>query len=472
MSYEFLINGEFTHNTDKTYDVFAPADQSLIASIPDASEEDVNQAVSAAKEAYYGGWRLAEGAARQALMLRWADLVEARSEEISQAVSREVGADAAGWKGECSYVAGMIRFYAGLAVLNYGDVLSMGDDHVNYVIREPLGVCGLLPPWNSPLQSPIQKMGPALAAGNTVVVRPPEEAPIGALMLVKAAHDAGFPKGVINAIVGQGPASGIALVEHPDVRLISFTGSVPTGKAIASACARQMKRYVMELGGKSPVIVFDDADQEKALEESVAFAYAFQGQICCANTRILIQRSIFDSFKKRLVEKVKAYQGGIENSTHPVGPLFNKKVFDAVTAYTEIAKNDGTILCGGEPYQKDNGYYFKPTVVEFEDDSSRVCKEEIFGPLLALIPFDTEEEATAIANNVNYGLASTVYSADRGRIFRVVRRLEAGTVWANAGFKFNIHMPWGGPKDTGQGREFGKYALKPYLEEKNVWLCG
>jgi acyl-CoA reductase-like NAD-dependent aldehyde dehydrogenase len=470
MSYDFYINGEFRHYTDESYVVKRPRDGSPLAELPSAGRRDVEEAVKAAKAAYHGGWRLAEGEERQRLLLKWADVIEERAEEIAAVVSEDVGADAEGWKGEAFYVASMLRFYAGLAVLNYGDVLSMGDDHLNYVIREPLGVCGLMPPWNSPLQSPIQKMGPALAAGNTVVLRPPEEAPLGALMLVKAAHDAGFPKGVINAIVGQGPESGTALVEHPDVRLISFTGSVPTGKAIAASCARQMKRYVMELGGKSPVIVYEDADLEKALAESVDFAYAFQGQICCANTRILIQRSIFDSFRDKLVQRVQDYRSSIKDSDQPVGPLFNKKVYDTVCEYTEIARNDGNILCGGEPYEKDNGYYFQPTVVEFEDDTSRVCKEEIFGPVLALIPFDNEEEAISIANNVSYGLASTVYSEDRKKIFRTARRLEAGTIWANCSFQFNIHMPWGGPKDTGIGREFGKYALQPYYEEKNIWL--
>ncbi len=470
MKYDFLINGEFKHYTENTYEVLRPRDGTTLAVLPSAGRKDVEEAVAAAKEAYYSGWRLTDTTERQRLMLKWADLVEERVDDIAAAVSEDVGVDPEGIKGETHYVVSLIRFYASLAILDYGDVLSMGDDHLNYVIRVPHGVCGLMPPWNSPVQSPVQKMGPALIAGNTVVVRPPEEGPIGALMLVKAAHDAGFPKGVVNAIVGQGAESGTALVEHPDVRMISFTGSVPTGKAIATACARQMKRYVMELGGKSPVIVFEDANLEQALEESVVFAFVYQGQVCCGNTRILIQRSIFDSFKEKLLEKVKTYRSGLENSGQPVGPLFNKKVFDTVREFTDIARKDGQILCGGEPYAQDNGYYFQPTVVEFEDDSSRVCKEEIFGPVLALIPFEDEEAAISIANNVSYGLASTVYTEDRRKLFSVIRRLEAGTVWANCAFKFNIHMPWGGPKDTGIGREFGKYALEPYVEEKNIWL--
>lgn len=466
---EFLINGELTHRTDKTYKILRPSDGSVLASLPSASEQDVNDAVAAAKAAFES-WRFMDGQEKQKLFFKWADLIEERADDFAATVSEDVGMPPEALKGECGYVAGLLRFYAGFIVTNYGDVLSAGDDHLNYVMREPLGVCVAMPAWNSPTQSPIQKMGPALAAGNTVVLRAPEEAPLGALLIAKAAHDAGFPAGVVNAIAGKGPASGQALVKHPDVRLVSFTGSAATGKAIATDCARQMKRFVMELGGKSPVVVFEDADLDKAASEAVTFAFAFQGQICCANTRLIVQRSVYNSFMQKVLERVKAYQGSLDGGRFNVGPLFNSKVFDTVCKYTEMAKRDGKLLCGGEAYQSKDGFYFQPTVVAFDDDSSPVCKDEIFGPVLAVIPFEEEADAVVIANNVNYGLASTVYSEDRGRIFRMVRRLEAGTVWANCSFQFNIHMPWGGPKDTGVGREFGKYALKPYYEEKNVWL--
>ena len=469
---DFLINGELTHYTSATYEVLRPSDGSVLTTLPSASKEDVDAVVEAAKQAFHGGWRFMDPEERQKLFFRWADLVEERAESFGALVSQDVGMPAEGLAGECAYVASLIRFYAGFILTNYGDVLSAGDDHLNYVMKEPHGVCGLMPPWNSPAQSPIQKMGPALAAGNTVVMRLPEEGPMGGLLMAKAAHDAGFPAGVVNAIVGQGPESGVALVEHPDVKLISFTGSAVTGKAIAASCAKQMKRFVMELGGKSPVIVFEDADLEKAVTDSVNFAFAYQGQICCANTRLLVQRSIYDDFVDKIVEAVKGYDGRLEGGAYNVGPLFNKKVYDTVCRFTEIAKQDGKVLLGGEAYQSEDSYYFQPTVVAFEDDSSQVCKEEIFGPVLGIIPFDTEEEALTIANNVNYGLASTVYSEDRARIFRMVRRLESGTVWANCNFQFNIHMPWGGLKDTGVGREFGKYALRPYYEQKNVWLGG
>lgn len=467
---EFLINGEWTHHSKETYEVTRPLDGKHLVTFPSADKQDVNEAVAAAKAAFENGWRFMDPSERHKLFLKWADLVDERAASIGEAVGPDVGISNDEAAGECGFVANLIRFYGALCLTRSGDVLSAGEDHLNYVIKEPLGVCGLMPAWNSPTQSPIQKMGPALAAGNTVVLRLPEEGPMGPYMLATAAHDAGFPPGVINAIAGQGPASGQALVEHPDVRLISFTGSVVTGKAIARSCAGQMKRFVMELGGKSPVIVHEDADLDKAAQQAVTFAFAYQGQICCANTRLLVQRSIYDSFVSKVVELTKAYDGSGGSGDYNVGPLFNRKVFESVSKYTEISSQDGEILCGGAPYQSEDGYYFQPTVVAFENDQSEVCKEEVFGPLLAVIPFDTEAESIAIANNVNYGLAATVYSEDRGKIFRAARLLESGTIWANCAFEFNMYMPWGGQKDSGVGREFGKYAMDPFLEEKNIWL--
>ena len=466
---DFLINGKYTHATDETYTVTRPADGKALVTLPSASVADVNNAVAAAKAAL-DSWRETDEIERQRLFFRWADLLEERATEIAALVGDDTGMGKTGQLGTVGKIATMARYYAGFIVTNYGDVLSLGDDHLNFTVKEPVGVVALMPPWNSPLEATMQKMGPALAAGNTVVIRAPEEGPCGALQVAQAAHDAGFPAGVVNAICGTSADSAKALVGHPDVRLVSFTGSVPTGKAIAQSCAAQMKRTVMELGGKSPVIVFEDADLDKAADEAVTFAFCYQGQICCANTRILVQESIREAFTAKLLEKVSQLDLGVDDSGEPLGPIFNEKVFDTVTRYVEIGKRDGELLVGGAPVETEGGYYFQPTVFAFGDSRSPVCQDEIFGPVLALIPFQTEAEAIEIANETQYGLAATVYSADRGRIFRVVRRLSSGTVWANCAFQFNIHMPWGGPKDTGQGREFGKYALEPYYEIKNVWL--
>lgn len=469
MIHDFLINGEYTHATKKTYDVIRPADGSVLLSLPSADETDVNHAVEAATAALET-WRFMDELERQKLFFRWADLLEERAVKIAGLVGEDAGMSRGGQLSTVEKIAAMARYYAGFIVNNYGDVFSFGDDHLNFAIKEPVGVVACMPPWNSPLEATMQKLGPALAAGNTVVLRAPEEGPCGALQVAQAAHEAGFPPGVINAICGTGAESAKALVNHPAVRLVSFTGSVPTGKAIAQSCAAQMKRYVMELGGKSPVLVFEDADLDRAAEEAATFAFCYQGQICCANTRILIQASIRETFTKKLLEKTRELDFEVDDSGLATGPIFNRKVYDTVSAYVETGKRDGTLLLGGAPLDTQSGFYYQPTIFAFEDSSSPVCQDEIFGPVLALIGFEKEEDAVAIANETSYGLAATVYSADQGCILRVARRLSAGTVWANGSFQFNIHMPWGGPKDSGQGREFGKYAIEPYYEIKNIWL--
>jgi acyl-CoA reductase-like NAD-dependent aldehyde dehydrogenase len=467
---DFLINGAYHHLTTATFAALRPADGSELCRLPSASVDDVNAAVLAAQNAYAGHWRLTDGEVRQRLLLRWAEVLDERAEAIAALVAENTGTPAPGNPGGVRKIASMARYYAGLAVRNYGKVLSLGDDHVNFVVQDPVGVVAVMPPWNSPLEATMQKLGPALAAGNTVVLRAPEGGPVGALLVAQAAHDAGFPAGVINAIVGHDPASGSALVEHPAVRVVTFTGSAATGKTIARSCAAQMKRCVMELGGKSPFIVFTDADLERAVADAVTWAFAFQGQVCCANTRILIERPIREAFTAKLLAKVRALRMGLPGSPHPLGPLFNRKVFDTVTRYVELGRRDGRLLHGGAPLATEHGHYYPPTVFEFDDSRSPVCQEEIFGPVLALVPFDAEADALRIANETAYGLAATVYSGDRGRVLRLVRRLDAGTVWANCCFRFNIHMPWGGPKDSGQGREYGEYAMRPFYEEKNVWL--
>lgn len=469
MIQDFLINGDYTHATDTTYAVCRPVDGSTLLSLPSASITDVENAVAAAKNAI-DRWREMDEVERQRLFFRWADILEQRAAEIASQVGEDTGMGKTGQLDTVAKIATMARYYAGFIVTNYGDVFSLTDDHLNFTVKEPVGVVACMPPWNSPLESTMQKLGPALAAGNTVVLRAPEEGPCGALLVAQAAHDAGFPAGVVNALCGEGAESARALVSHPDVRLVSFTGSVPTGKVIAQNCAAQMKRYVMELGGKSPVLVFEDADLNKAVEEAAIFAFCFQGQICCANTRILIQESVRETFTEKLLERVRNLDMGVDDSGKSMGPIFNRKVFDTVRKYVDLGKRDGKLLAGGAPAETENGFYYEPTVFEFEDSKSVVCQDEIFGPVLALIPFKDEAQAIEIANETHYGLAATVYSADRGRIFRVVRRLSSGTVWANCNFQFNIHMPWGGPKDSGQGREFGKYAIEPYYEIKNIWL--
>jgi len=468
MKQHFIIDGKKTLGSNGTFDVISPRDQSILHSVPNAGEADVLDAVEAAQRAF-PLWRNMGGVEKQKIFLAWADLIDANSEMIAAEVSVEMGVLKDDVVGTAGSIANMIRYYSGFIVTNYGDVLSFEDDHMNVVVNEPLGVIAAMPPWNSPIESTIQKCAPALAAGNTVVLRVPEEAPSGGLILAQLAVEAGFPAGVLNALAGMGPESGAALVGHQKVRLVSFTGSAPTGRIIAKTCAEQMKPVVMELGGKSPVIIFDDARLADAIESSVSSAFCFQGQICCATTRVLVHESILDEVVKGIVERVERY--AVDNEAFPIGPLFNDKVFHTVEKFVAQGKKDGTLVAGGGVIEREGGgRYHQPTVFLFKDDSSVVCKEEIFGPVLAIIPFSSDEEAITIANNVDYGLAATVYSENRQRIFRTIRQLESGTVWANCNFRFSMHMPWGGPKSTGIGREFGKYAMKPYLQEKNIWI--
>ncbi len=356
---DFLINGEFRHSTKSSFEVIRPVDGTTLCTLPSASIEDVKAAVAAAKNAFET-WRFTDELERQRLMFKWADLLEERAETIAEQVAADSGTPVEGPRGTITKIATMARYYGGLAVQNYGRVLSLADSHLNFVVRDPIGVVALMPPWNSPLEATMQKLGPALAAGNTAVIRAPESGPCGALLVAQCAHDAGFPAGVVNAIVGEDPASGIALVEHPDIRLVSFTGSVPTGKAIAKSCAAQMKRYVMELGGKSPLIVFADADLDKAVADAVTWAFCYQGQICCANTRILVEESIREEFTARVVAKTKELKMGLPGSDYPLGPLFNRKVFETVSKYVEIGKIDGQLLAGGEPIETEKGFYYPP----------------------------------------------------------------------------------------------------------------
>lgn len=477
MQTEFLINGEFTHFTSRSYPVFRPADLSLITEVPDAGEEDVNKAVTAAKEAYYREWKNYDPVKREKLFWKWAEILESRADEIGEIEGADAGKFSKGCAKNVRWDANLVRFFAGWINKNYGEVLEFTDAHLNYVVKEPIGVVASMVPFNGPVRACVNKLAPALAAGNTVVLKCADDDPLSTLMVVAAVHDAGFPKGVVNVITGKGQEAGKALVAHPDVRLVSFTGSVAVGKEILRASAEHMKRTAFELGGKSPVIVFPDADLENAAKEAVKDGFIYQGQMCCAVSRILVHKAIRKEFNELLKKYVSrytpAYPEEQTGESPTIGPLFNERQLRTVQKYVEIAHRDGNLLCGGKRITEGKfgkAYYFEPTIFEFEDDSSKVCKEEIFGPLISVIPFDNEEDAVRIANNVPYGLSASVWSKDLGIINRTTKKLEVGTVWANCYFAFNVHAPWGGFKESGLRKEFGKYAMEHYFEYKNIWL--
>jgi acyl-CoA reductase-like NAD-dependent aldehyde dehydrogenase len=475
MNYTFFINGEFKYYTEKKYKVFDPADGSVIAEIPDANEADVTNAVAAAKEAYYNGWRDFDRDKKVRLFIRWAEILDKRGEEITRMLGRENGFGFKAMVGG-GIDGGIVRYYAGLIDKNYGDVLHTRDEVLNYVVREPYGVVAVQTSFNLGASGALHKMTPAMAAGNTVVVRCSEEAPLSTLMLGETIQEAGFPKGVANIISGWGPLSGKALVEHPDVRLITFTGSPAVGKSIMETAAKSLKRIVLELGGKSPLIIFADADLNKAALTAIKCGYVTQGQQCCACSRVLVERSVLEKVKKIMVKEVKQYKPAYpdEDGDSPqIGPLINQKALDTTEKYVALGKRDGKLLYGGSRYAEGKftkAFYYKPTLFEFEDDSSPVSKEEIFGPVISIIPFDKEDEAIRIANNIPYGLSASVWSLDHSRLNRVIRQLEAGTVWANGYMQFSTHSPWGGYKESGIGREFGLYGLNEFYQYKNIWM--
>jgi acyl-CoA reductase-like NAD-dependent aldehyde dehydrogenase len=349
---------------------------------------------------------------------------------------------------------------------------------MNYVIKEPLGVVGCLPSWNVPFTGAIQKIAPALAAGNTIVLKAPDEAPLSTLLLGELIDEAGFPPGVVNILCGLGPQTGKIMVDHPDIRLISFTGSIPVGKQIMAAASRTMKRVVLELGGKSPFIVFADADIDRAAEYAARFGIEHQGQLCCAASKVLVERTVKDRFLQAYLRHLQSFKPGYpeDRLTDPmarIGPLFNERQYHRIEEYVRLGRETGKLLIGGKRIVDGKfakGFYYEPTVFEIVDRRSPVCAEEIFGPVMAVVSFEDEAEALQLANETEYGLSSSVWTRDIGKIQRMTKQIEAGTVWVNTYLHFNNENPWGGMKASGIGREYGVYALESYLEYKNIWI--
>jgi phenylacetaldehyde dehydrogenase len=475
---KFYINGDFCHSYDRVYAVLDPADQSVIGYIPDATSADVEAAVEAAYLAFYGYWKAAPAQKRIDLLNRWADQMIVHEDEIVQAFAREGGRRPETLLGGLAGAAKRIRYYASLIGKEAGTTLAAQDDILNYTIREPLGVVAVMVPWNSTINGAVQKIAPALAAGNTVVVRCADEAPWATLLLGKTFEQAGFPTGVVNIIAGNGPEISKQLVAHPKVRCVSFTGSVGVGKQIAQASAASLKRNVLELGGKSPLILFEDTNLEKAADCAVRFAFFCQGHVCCAVSRVYIQRDKVGPFVGLVARQLERYRPvlptqSLDDGLEPIGPLFNQAQFERVEKYVALGKSLGELVAGGKRVLKppfDRGFYYEPTVFLFPDDRNLVVREEIFGPVLSIIPFDTEEEVIKSANDSPFGLSAAVWTEDRQRLFRVINRLEVGTVWANTYMQFSDISPWGGFKDSGYGKEFGRESLDAFLQTKAVWL--
>jgi (Z)-2-((N-methylformamido)methylene)-5-hydroxybutyrolactone dehydrogenase len=447
------------------------------ALIPRGTAADADRAVRAAHAAFTSGeWPRLTPSSRGALLRRLGDLISQHSKELAEVEVRDNGKLYAEMSAQTAYMAQWYHYYGGLADKVEGSVLPTDKPETfNYTRYEPLGVVAAIIPWNSPLLLLAWKLAPALAAGNTVVVKPSEFTSASALEFMKLVEEAGFPPGVVNVVTGFGADVGAALIEHPLVRKVAFTGSDATGQRVYEAAARGLKRVSMELGGKSPNIVFDDADLDNAVKGVISGIFAATGQTCIAGSRLLVQESIHDRFLGKLVALAKtARMGNPMSADTQIGPVTNKPQLEKILKYIDIAKGEGAraVLGGARASRPEcgNGWFVEPTIFEGVRNSMRIAQEEVFGPVLSVIPFKDDEEAIAIGNDVVFGLAAGVWTQNIRRALTMAEKLQAGTVWVNTYRAVSYLSPFGGYKRSGVGRESGQEMIKEYLQVKSVWI--
>lgn len=471
------INGQLIEPVSGAWlDNFQPATGKVYSYIPDSDERDVSLAYQAAKAAF-PLWSMLPKEKRSAYLVKIAALIEQNLTRLAIAESIDNGKPLKLAKTvDIPRAAANFHFY-GTAILHYAShAHTMEDTAVNYTVRQPAGIAGCISPWNLPLYLFSWKIAPALAAGCTVVAKPSEITPMTAYLLSEICIEAGLPPGVLNIVHGLGGKVGNAIVSHTDIPLISFTGGTVTGKHIASVAAPMFKKLSLELGGKNPNIIFADCDYEKMMSTTLLSSFANQGQICLCGSRILIERPLYEKFKADFVERTKALVVGDPNHEHTkIGAVVSKSHRDKILSYIDLAKQEGgTVLCGGTEVKQqgelENGYYLAPTIIEGLDMQCRTNQEEIFGPVVTIMPFDTEEEALALANGTVYGLASTVWTNNLTQAHRMATKIHAGIVWVNCWLLRDLRTPFGGVKASGVGREGGFEALDFFTEPKNVCI--
>lgn len=477
-THQMFIDGRWTDALDgNTLACVDPFDQSHWANVPLGTIADVDRAVMAARTAFLDPtWSKTSPLQRADLLRELARLIEANAEELATVQVRENGKLYRELMGQAKLMSNHCNYYAGLAEVNEGKTTALSlPDMLNYTVREPLGVIVAITPWNSPLLLMLWKIGPALAAGNTVVVKPSEVTPVSTLIFARLVHEAGFPPGTFNVVTGYGDI-GAALVNHPEVDKIAFTGSTATGKHIASAAGSRLARVSLELGGKSPNIIFADANLGNAVKGVLAGVFGATGQTCMAGSRVLIQDEIYEEFSQMILEGVRAIKiGDPFDPESEMGTVAFDVQYKKVLDYIEIGKAEGaTLLHGGQPPQDRpdlaQGFFIEPTVFGDVSNSMRIAREEIFGPVVCLIRFSDENDAVAIGNDTPFGLAAGVWTENLSKAHRTASRLRAGTVWVNTYRRTNYASPFGGFKESGLGRENGSSALDEFTEVKSVWI--
>jgi betaine-aldehyde dehydrogenase len=473
-TYQNLIDGEWVSAASgKVFDVMNPATDEVMATVPEAGAADVDRAVKAARRAFDEGWRDVTGQERGRVLFRLAERMRKELPRLAELETRNSGKPLVESEFDLNDVATCFEYYGGLATKLHGQVLNVPDNAVSMALKEPLGVAGQIIPWNYPLLMAAWKLAPAICAGCAMVIKPAEQTPLSLLELARFFEECGLPRGVVNVVTGFGD-TGAAIVAHRDVDKIAFTGSLEVGRIIMRTAAETLKKVSLELGGKSPNIFFADADFEAAVDGALFGVFINQGEVCSAGSRVLIQRPIYKKMLDAMVEKAKRITlgDGLDKSTK-MGPVVSREQLERVVRYQEIGKKEAKVAVGGgRPRDKalQRGYFVEPTIFYDVDNSATIAREEIFGPIMAVIPFDDEADALRIANDTPYGLAAAVWSRDIFKCLRMVRRLQAGIVWVNHMQPTYVEAPWGGYKMSGIGRELGPWGADEYLQVKQVHI--